>query len=276
MKTAEIIGISRHRILRDGDGVTTLVGINGCPFRCIYCINKEILCQSHQSQKLSVDQLLKIVEIDDLYFRATNGGITFGGGEPLLNAEFIKEFRSICPSHWKINIETTLNVHFRLLLDFDDLADNLIVDIKSLDSEIYNRYTGFNNNLLISNLSELSKRHLQDKVLIRVPLIPNYNDKNDVYSSIKKLKDLGFHKYRIVRYIDNTYRNLRQVTETEYGKGMCNILKHIRTIVAEANGVELKEYDCSKNKCRTGSCPKCEKELSFLSSELNKLSEQII
>ena len=81
-KTADIFAIIRHRIPTDGDGVTTLVGLKGCPLACKYCLNPQ--CGTAKSERLTADELYEKVRIDDLYFIATGGGITFGGGEPLL------------------------------------------------------------------------------------------------------------------------------------------------------------------------------------------------
>ncbi|MDE6109409.1 MAG: radical SAM protein, partial [Muribaculaceae bacterium] len=80
---AKIIGISRHRLSTDGEGITTLVAFHGCPLRCRYCINPHSLGDGRAFQEYSPEQLYDETRIDELYFVATNGGITFGGGEPL-------------------------------------------------------------------------------------------------------------------------------------------------------------------------------------------------
>lgn len=269
MVTAEIIGISRHRILRDGEGVTTLVGMAGCPLRCVYCINKDTLALTSRFRVMSAEQLLDTVRKDDVYFRATNGGVTFGGGEPLLHEDFIREFRRICPEVWKVNIETSLNVRTDSLLDLCGSVDCMIVDIKTLNPRIYRRYTGKDNVRMIHNLSVLSENHMQDKVLVRIPLIPNFNDMADVETSVRKLRDMGFGTYKVVRYIKRSDEPRRPARPTEYGKGICSILRHIRSAVAEANGVRLDEEDCPNDKCLTGTCPKCEDYLSRLTGELS-------
>ena len=87
-----MIGISRHRLAIDGEGVTTLVAFHGCPLRCKYCLNPHSLSKDTQCIERSVEKLIDEVRIDQLYFLATGGGITFGGGEPLLNSAYIKEF----------------------------------------------------------------------------------------------------------------------------------------------------------------------------------------
>ncbi len=275
MQEASIIGISRHRILRDGEGVTKLVGMAGCPLYCSYCINKEILKDTTRHQLLSPRQLLNIVRKDDVYYRSTNGGITFGGGEPLLHLDFIREFISICPRTWKINVETSLNIQIELLPDIFDLVDCFIVDIKTFNPDIYKQYTGCNNDNVTCNLSILSNFNMQDKVLIRIPLIPNYNNGADVQSSIEKLSSMGQHNYKIVHYVDNLNKRPRQLRATKYGKGICNILKHIRTVVAAANGVRLNEDNCPNTVCQTGSCPKCDDYLVYLTEKLTKITNPI-
>ena len=88
---APIIGIERHRLTTDGEGVTTLVAFHGCPLYCKYCLNPQCLSPNGVLRTITPSELYSEVEIDDLYFVATGGGICFGGGEPLLHSEFIVE-----------------------------------------------------------------------------------------------------------------------------------------------------------------------------------------
>lgn len=113
MKTCVLIGLSRHRIGVDGAGVTTLVAFHGCPLNCKYCLNPQALSPERVWKRLSPEELFRSVSKDDLYFRATGGGVTFGGGEPLVSCKEILLFRNIYMNHgkkWKINIESSLNV----------------------------------------------------------------------------------------------------------------------------------------------------------------------
>ena len=97
-----IIGISRHRLGRDGKGVTTLVAFHGCTLHCRYCLNPQCLSPDCTCLMMTPDELIDELKIDDLYFQATGGGVCFGGGEPLLRSEFIREFRSLAPKEWRI------------------------------------------------------------------------------------------------------------------------------------------------------------------------------
>ena len=84
-----ILGVNRHRLLIDGEGVTTLVAFHGCPLHCKYCLNPQSLSDDFDFPLYSCEQLYERVKVDELYFLATRGGITFGGGEPCLRSEFI-------------------------------------------------------------------------------------------------------------------------------------------------------------------------------------------
>ena len=115
-KTAPVIGISRHRLLTDGEGVTTLVAFHGCPLRCKYCINSQCNAVDGIKEILTPQQLYEKVKIDDIYFLVTGGGIMFGGGEPLLRYDFITEFRKICgESKSKRRFILNRNRHWALL-----------------------------------------------------------------------------------------------------------------------------------------------------------------
>ena len=85
MNQAPFIAISRHRIQTDGEGVTTLCGFYGCPLRCKYCINPQSFRDDTKKLLHTPESLYNAVKLDDIYFLATNGGVTFGGGEPLCN-----------------------------------------------------------------------------------------------------------------------------------------------------------------------------------------------
>ncbi len=143
--SAKIIGVVRHRVNTDGVGVTTLVAFHGCTLRCKYCLNPQCLKEAGDFKSVTPKELYDIVSVDSLYFLATGGGITFGGGEPALRVDFISEFRQICGSDWKINIETALNVPSENVTKLLDIVDSWIIDVKDIDSSIYRSYTGKDN-----------------------------------------------------------------------------------------------------------------------------------
>ena len=200
MTNAKIFGISRHRLTTDGEGVTTLVAFSGCPLRCKYCLNKASW-ELSKGRDYTPETLFEEVKIDQLYFLATHGGITFGGGEPLLQVEFIKEFRELCGSQWQLLAETSLNVPFENVKTLDAVLDGYIVDIKDLNPEIYNAYTGKDNVLVMSNLQWLLQHGDPNRIMVRVPHIPDFNTDEDVSRSMEQLKMMGVANFNEFTYI---------------------------------------------------------------------------
>lgn len=196
-----VVSISRLRMTTDGAGVTTLVVSHGCPLKCKYCINPFTWQGRTRAMLHTPQSLLKELEKDNLYFLATGGGVTFGGGEPLLHIGFISEFKRICPEEWRINIETSLNVEKDAAIRAAGIADALIVDIKDMDADIYRKYTGRDNAAVMENLLAVGELMPKENVRVRVPLIEGYNDEKCTEKSVKKLKNMGYNNVEIFKYV---------------------------------------------------------------------------
>nr|WP_313981462.1 radical SAM protein [uncultured Prevotella sp.] len=199
--TAPLIAINRHRLTTDGEGVTTLVGFHGCPLHCEYCLNAQCLQADGVWCRLTPGELYSEVEIDDLYFVATGGGICFGGGEPLLRSDFIKAFAEIMNPEWKLTIETSLNVPLENVKAIASLVQMWYVDIKDMNPDIYKAYGCKENKQVISNLQWLAANGYADKVIIRLPLIPEYNTDEDRQQSQQQLEKMGFTNFDKFNYI---------------------------------------------------------------------------
>lgn len=198
--SAPVSAISRHRIGIDGEGITTLVVFHSCPLRCRWCLNPQTWREGSTFRMMTPQQLLVSVQMDDIYFQATGGGVTFGGGEPALRSRFIEEFRRIAPKQWKINIETSVNVPVEHIERLIQVTDEFVIDIKDMNPAIYEEYTGQTNEKVIANLRFLAENGVADRCLIRVPMIPEYNSENDRQNSVTALKALGFNRFDIFEY----------------------------------------------------------------------------
>ena len=196
-----LIGICRHRLTTDGQGVTTLVAFHGCPLRCKYCLNAPCLRTDGVWCQMDAHDILNEVMIDDLYFKATNGGVTFGGGEPLLRSDEIVKFCQQRPMEWKIYIETSLNVERKRLEAVAPYINHYFIDIKDMNPDIYHRYTSINNTHVIENLRWLAEHEDLQKVTIRLPHISEYNTQKDIEESRKKLEAMGFSDFDCFDYI---------------------------------------------------------------------------
>ena len=195
--SAPFIGIVRHRLATDGKGVTTLVAFHGCPLRCKYCLNSQCLDSKMVWRTITTSELLDELLLDNLYFLATGGGVTFGGGEPLLRSEFIDAFYRIKPVEWKINFETSLNVNRSHLERVLPHANEFFIDIKDTNPAIYKEYTTRDNVQVLDNLRWLlGHEGMAERIIVRLPHIPNHNTQEDVDRSRAMLEEMG------VKYFD--------------------------------------------------------------------------
>lgn len=195
--------LDRLRMATDGQGVTTLVGAYGCPLRCHMCLNPQSWMSTEEGKGyewVTPTQLYDRVKIDNLYYLATGGGVTFGGGEPLAHAEFMKAFRAICPTEWHFCAETCLSVPPEKVDIAARVIDRFYVDIKDMNPAIYRAYTGQDNDLTVGNLRRLLSLCGPERITVRVPRIPNFNTPEDVERSVTLLRDMGFVHLDVFTY----------------------------------------------------------------------------
>ena len=198
--TASIIGINRLRIGTDGHGITTLVAFHGCSLECQYCLNPQCKDPDAKTKKMTSREVMQVLRKDELYYIATKGGVTFGGGEPFLNCLFIKEVLDLGAKEWNVTIETSLNVprkHIEPLLPY---IDEFIVDVKDMDNTIYQRYTKRSNEMVKSNLKWLIDSGYSNNISCRIPLIPGYNDEKQQYRSKEELTKMGIKRFDLFTY----------------------------------------------------------------------------
>lgn len=201
---APLIGICRHRLTVDGAGVTTLVAFHGCPLHCKYCLNSQCLSPDGVWRVMTAADIMAKLQKDDLYFRATGGGVCFGGGEPLLRSDTIVELCQQMPEEWAVTIETSLNVPLQRVEAVTPFVRQWIIDVKDMNPDIYHGYTSIDNYRVRENLQWLSTHVNVEKVLLRLPLIPHYNTPNDVSASRQILENMGFlhfdeFEYRVIQ-----------------------------------------------------------------------------
>lgn len=200
MNKAPLIGISRLRIGTDGHGVTTLVAFHGCPLRCKYCLNPQSLSNGAKVLMKTPEEVMQTIRKDELYYLATNGGVTFGGGEPMLRAEFIKEVLELGAKQWHITIETSLNVPLQNLVLLFPYIHEYVVDIKDMNPSIYKAYNGRDNEIVKSNLRWLIERGKAENITCRIPLIPDFNTTEDQQRSKQELEAMGITRFDLFTY----------------------------------------------------------------------------
>ena len=182
----------------DGDGIRYAVFFTGCPLRCAYCHNPDTWHKSGNEWN-TVDLVNKIKRYKP-YFKK-GGGVTFSGGEPLLNADFIIEAGEFLKKEG-INyaVDTSGSVpltdNVKKVLDGADLV---ILDVKFFDEESYNKYTKgrFENFIAIGKYC--TEKGI--RLWLRTVVVPNINDNEE---SIKKYADFSkqfkFEKYELLAF----------------------------------------------------------------------------
>ena len=184
----------KHYALHDGPGIRQTVFLKGCPLSCWWCHNPE--SRSRQpftyvkeekldgrivretetvGYKISVDELLDTIERDTLLFEESGGGVTFSGGEPLLQFDFLKTVLQQCRQH-EIHtcVDTTAYTEPEKLEAVARYTNLFLVDIKHMDEAAHRKFTGVSNRQILENIRQLDRWN--KTIIIRYPLIPGIND----------------------------------------------------------------------------------------------------
>lgn len=272
MESAPIFGINRHRINCDGEGVRSLIAFYGCPLNCKHCLNQ--ICHNQPKNYMTSQEIVDAIKIDDLYFRSSNGGITFGGGEPLLYPEFISEVISLCK--WNISIETSLNVPLENVKSCSKSVAMFICDLKILAGDKYMEYTGVSNTQVLTNLAWLSRNIDKRKIVVRVPNIPGFSDERDIEEAKAYLKSMGISQIDLFDYVMPSCFHDAQTKSVSHGKSICTYLKNIRKKIANCNGLKYSFDECDYIGPCLGTCPKCDAELNSLTTYIKSLENHNI
>ena len=124
----------------------------------------------------SVDELMRIL-VRDQGFWGSQGGVTFGGGEPLFQAEFLLAVLAKCRSNYMhTTVETSAHAATDVLMEALKWTDAVFIDVKHMDSAAHRRGTGVGNELILQNIEAVASTGWDGRLIIRVPIVPGYND----------------------------------------------------------------------------------------------------
>lgn len=126
-------------------------------------------------KEMTITEVMSEIEKDRIFYDQSAGGATFSGGEPLMQPTFLSAILEQCRKNGiHTAIDTTCFADPGLIREIAEKADMLLCDIKHMDSAKHNEYTGVENDLILDNIRMLSE--IGTKMLIRVPVIPGFND----------------------------------------------------------------------------------------------------
>ncbi len=215
-----IFDIQRFSV-HDGPGIRTIVFLKGCFLRCKWCCNPE--SQSYETEKMTtndkekilgqdvtVREVIEIVKKDRTYYRRSGGGMTLSGGECLYQADFSSALlRASKENGINTAIETTGYSQFSQIEKLIPYVDVFLMDIKHIDSRKHKEFTGVDNSLILENAKKIS--NASKSLVIRVPVIPTFNDtKEEILeiakfasglSGVSRIHLLPYHKLGRDKYI---------------------------------------------------------------------------
>ncbi len=250
---------SQRYSLNDGRGIRTLVFFKGCPHHCPWCANPESISGQVQvvrreakclhclpcpndpdecpsgaleriGQDISLEEMLRQLLKDDIFYRASGGGVTLSGGEVLMQAPFAAQL--LCRLQaLGINtaIETAGDAPLPRLLSLAEHCDQVLFDLKIMDTASARRLLNMNQPRVLANFGALVKRGIH--VIPRVPLIPGFTmDTGNIRRLLAFLSPFGlreihllpFHQFGAAKYAllgrDYPLRDLEPPAEEEIAR----------------------------------------------------------
>ena len=224
-----IFNIRRYAI-HDGPGIRVTVFMKGCPLNCKWCHNPEGILLSQESvvntfrigdrefsekenagKYYSPGEILAVLKRDRVFMDQSKGGVTFSGGEPMLQFDFLYNMMKACKEEgYHTAIDTSgysESEYFESLIPYTDL---FLFDIKHLDERKHIDATGVSNSLILENYKLLLKKRAA--VELRIPVIPGFNDEPEHIErliqfiistktdSLKRISLLPYHKTGSSKY----------------------------------------------------------------------------
>lgn len=197
MKTkGRIFDIQRFSI-HDGKGIRTIVFLKGCVLRCRWCCNPEsqeydiqtMMVQGKPKvigEDVTVGKVMETVEKDRPYYRRSGGGLTLSGGESLCQPDFARDLlRAAKERGINTAMESMGCAPYEVIESILPHLDQYLMDIKHTNPRKHKEFTGRSNELMLENARKIADSAMTDLV-IRVPVIPGFNDRTDEIESIAR------------------------------------------------------------------------------------------
>ena len=231
--------------LVDGPGIRTVIFLNGCKLRCLYCHNPEMWQMGNKNY--TVDELVAKILRNKPYFKRNNGGVTFSGGEPLLQVDFLLE---ICKKLKEEGIHIALDTAGVGVGKYEEilsLIDLVLLDIKHSNKDGYKKLTGMDiseSEKFIEYLNKSGK-----PVWIRQVIVPGIMD-NDKYlqelavyllkiKNIEKIEFLPFHHLGFSKYenlkLENPLKNVPEMDAKKCQELQAKFIKIYNDIKSSQN-----------------------------------------
>ncbi|MGD9568316.1 MAG: glycyl-radical enzyme activating protein [Sedimentibacter sp.] len=233
--------------VNDGEGIRTIIFFAGCPLRCKWCANPEgLYIDNNLVYKYSVEQLLKIIERQEIFYRYSGGGVTFSGGEATLQQHMLRELvNKLYDRGINLAIETSGYFEFEEIKDILKKLDLIFVDLKHMDDMKHKIFTGVSNKKILSNIKRLNE--VNDNIVVRVPLIVGVNaDKENIIETVKfvktniknpKIELLPYHNFG-----DEKYEALgMEKPSRDFKRPSVEMVNELKKLI-QVEGIEVVSY----------------------------------
>lgn len=211
MKIGKIHSIESMGLV-DGPGIRTVIFFQGCKLRCLYCHNPDTW-NFKDGIEVTTDEIIKKIIRFKPYFQRSGGGVTFSGGDPLMQPEFLLSLLKECKKH---GIHTTIDTAGYGFPDsYDEIlkyTDLVLLDIKHINNSGYLLLTGVDNSGVNKFLTALRKS--KTRVWVRHVVVPGFTD---TIEHMDKISDIILNEIPNVDKIEllpyhllgvNKYKNL--------------------------------------------------------------------
>jgi len=218
-----------HFAVHDGPGIRSVIYFKGCPLRCLWCHSPESLerrpepvyikekcksciscagegcpygAQSICGRTVSVNEIVDEILSQRTFFVSSGGGVTFSGGEPLFQPEFITAIlRKLHKEGIHTITETSMMCDADVIKDIYEFTDTFYCDVKMIDPVKHKLYTGHDNITILSNIKMLSKLRDRQGIVLRIPLIPGYTDAADDIAKVYRFAgEAGLSEIHLLPY----------------------------------------------------------------------------
>jgi pyruvate formate lyase activating enzyme len=242
-----IFSVKRYAI-HDGPGIRVTFFMKGCPLSCWWCHNpegispepeefiqtnrvgdKEFSRRSVVGKPYDVKDLLSILAKERVFFEKSGGGVTFSGGEPLMQSQFLLEALIACKeAGYHTAVDTSGHYPSERLFEIMPYTDLFLYDMKHSDPSLHEKYTGVSNGLIMNNLKIIIEN--RKEVMLRIPVVPEINDGVDHLAgfidiinsfrkeNVKMINLLPYHRIGSSKYLKfkrpNRMEGYKQPTET--------------------------------------------------------------
>ncbi len=251
-----IFDIKRFAV-HDGPGIRATVFMKGCPLKCSWCHNPESIsakiCTVAKTvrigektftenetvgHEITVTDLMKELLKEKVFMEESGGGVTFSGGEPLQQADFLIEILQACKQkEMHTVVDTSGLAKWEVLEKVAQYTDLFLYDLKLIDNELHKKHTGSSNKLILENLARLLDAG--KKVWIRLPMIPGITfTETNINQTIDFLKQQK-HSIEYVNLLP--YHNTASHKYDRFG--LVNLLHELKSVMKSDLEATKKQFE---------------------------------